>query len=234
MNILITGASSGIGRYAALHLGMPATHKIFLLARNQSGLEESIVIAKERGAKGQFEIIVGDLNRLNTKQLSDRLAQIPHLDILINNAGCLVHKPFMETTTEDWNEILAVNLMTPVHLTKLLMPWLQRAHRPHIVNISSMGGVQSSAKFSGLSAYSTAKGALSILTECMAEEFKDQNISVNCLALGAVQTQMLETAFPGIQAPVDADTMGKYLANFAVNGHLVYNGKVLPVSLSTP
>jgi NAD(P)-dependent dehydrogenase (short-subunit alcohol dehydrogenase family) len=85
-----------------------------------------------------------------------------------------------------------------------------------------------------LAAYSSAKGALSILTECMAEEFKDQNISVNCLALGAVQTQMLETAFPGIQAPVDADTMGMYLANFALNGHLVYNGKVLPVSLSTP
>jgi NAD(P)-dependent dehydrogenase (short-subunit alcohol dehydrogenase family) len=234
MNILITGASSGIGRYAAIHLGMTSTHTVFILARTQSGLEETIAIARERGAKGHFEAIVGDLNQLNQELLSDRLAQIPHLDTLINNAGCLVHKPFMETTTQDWNDIWAVNLMAPVELTKLVMPWLRKSERAHIVNISSMGGVQGSAKFSGLAAYSSAKGALSILTECMAEEFKDQNISVNCLALGAVQTQMLETAFPGIQAPVDADTMGMYLANFALNGHLVYNGKVLPVSLSTP
>lgn len=234
MNILITGASSGIGRYAAIHLGMPESHKIFLLARSQSGLEESISIAREMGAKGRFEILVEDLNHSNHNELLGKLAKITHLDILINNAGYLVHKPFMDTTTEDWNSILAVNLLAPVHLSKLVMPWLQKANRPHIVNISSMGGVQGSAKFPGLSAYSTAKGALSILTECLAEEFKDQKISVNGLALGAVHTQMLETAFPGIQAPVDADTMGKYLANFALTGHHVYNGKVLPVSLSTP
>lgn len=234
MNILITGASSGIGRHAAIHLGMSASHTVFILARSQSGLEKTIALARERGAKAHFELVVGDLNQLQPDLLSGRLAQVPHLDILINNAGCLVHKPFMETTTQDWNEIWAVNLMGPVHLTKLLMPWLLKAKRPHIVNISSMGGVQGSAKFPGLAAYSTAKGALSILTECMAEEFKDQKIAVNCLALGAVQTQMLETAFPGIQAPVDADTMGMHLAHFAMNGHLVYNGKVLPVSLSTP
>jgi 3-oxoacyl-[acyl-carrier protein] reductase len=234
MNILITGASSGIGRYAAIHLGMPATHTIFVLARRKAALEETIAIAREQGAKGYFEAIVGDLNELHQEQLSGRLAQIPHLDILINNAGYLVHKPFMETTEADWNQTLAVNLMGPIHLVKWLMPWLLKAVRPHIVNISSMGGVQGSAKFTGLSAYSTAKGALSILTECMAEEFKDQKIAVNGLALGAVQTQMLESAFPGIQAPVDANTMGLHIANFALNGHLVYNGKVLPVSLSTP
>ena len=104
----------------------------------------------------------------------------------------------------------------------------------HVLNITSMGGVQGSAKFPGLSAYSSSKGALVILTELLAEEFKDSGPSFNALALGAVQTEMLEEAFPGYKAPVSAAQIGEYIIDFALNGHQFYNGKVLPISSSTP
>ena len=104
----------------------------------------------------------------------------------------------------------------------------------HIVNISSIGGVQGSSKFSGLSLYSASKGAISILTECLAEELKESKISVNALALGAVQTEMLAEAFPGYKAPLSATEMAKYIYDFALTGNKYYNGKILPVSISTP
>jgi NAD(P)-dependent dehydrogenase (short-subunit alcohol dehydrogenase family) len=97
-----------------------------------------------------------------------------------------------------------------------------------------MGGYQGASKFPGLSAYSSSKGALANLSECLAEEFKEDGIKVNCLALGAVQTEMLEAAFPGFQAPVSPVQMACHILNFAESGHTVYNGKVLPVSVSTP
>ncbi len=104
----------------------------------------------------------------------------------------------------------------------------------HIVNISSMGGVQGSSKFPGLAAYSASKGAVSILTECMAEELKEEGVKVNALALGAVQTDMLAKAFPDYEAPLSAAEMAQYIGRFLIEGHLFYNGKVLPVSLNTP
>ena len=104
----------------------------------------------------------------------------------------------------------------------------------HIVNIGSMGGFQGSMKFPGLSAYSASKAALHTLTECLAQEFAEQGIKVNCLAIGSAQTEMLEEAFPGYQSPVMAFEMGKYIADFSITGHRFFNGKVLPVAVTTP
>jgi NAD(P)-dependent dehydrogenase (short-subunit alcohol dehydrogenase family) len=104
----------------------------------------------------------------------------------------------------------------------------------HIVNISSMGGFQGSAKYKGLSYYSASKAALACLTECLATEFTEFGISVNCLALGAVQTEMLDEAFPGYKAPVDAKQMAEFISGFALTGHKFFNGKILPVALGNP
>jgi NAD(P)-dependent dehydrogenase (short-subunit alcohol dehydrogenase family) len=106
--------------------------------------------------------------------------------------------------------------------------------KTHIVNISSIGGFQGSVKFPGLSAYSSSKAALVCLTECLAEEFKDKNIAFNCLALGAVQTDMLNEAFPGYKAPVSASSMASFVTDFVLKAHHFMNGKIIPVSLSTP
>ena len=97
-----------------------------------------------------------------------------------------------------------------------------------------MGGIQGSQKFPGLSAYSTSKSTLITLTECLSEEFKIKDVSFNCLALGAVQTEMLAQAFPGYKAPISAMEMGSFISDFWLNGNKYFNGKVIPVSLTTP
>jgi short-subunit dehydrogenase len=119
-------------------------------------------------------------------------------------------------------------------LIQLLLPLMNKKNKSHILNIGSMGGFQGSSKFAGLSAYSSSKASLSVLTECLAEEFKTKNISVNCLALGAVQTEMLNLAFPGYKAPLTSKQMAKFICHFALTGHEYFNGKIIPVSSSTP
>lgn len=97
-----------------------------------------------------------------------------------------------------------------------------------------MGGIQGSMKFAGLAAYSSSKGALITLTELLAEEYKENGPAFNVLALGAVQTEMLEEAFPGYRAPLSAIEMAEYIRNFSLTGSKYYNGKILQVSNSTP
>ena len=154
------------------------------------------------------------------------------IDVLINNAGSLINKPFLEISSSEFEKVYKVNVFAVATLTRLLLPMINTDG--HVLNITSMGGVQGSAKFPGLSAYSSSKGALIILTELLAEEFKESGPSFNALALGAVQTEMLEEAFPGYQAPLSAAQMADYIIDFALKGHQFYNGKVLPISSSTP
>ena len=97
-----------------------------------------------------------------------------------------------------------------------------------------MGGIGGSSKFPGLAAYSSSKGAVNILTELLAEEYKETGPAFNTLALGAVQTEMLAQAFPGVQAPLSAMEMAEYIFKFSLEGQQFFNGKVLPVSSSTP
>lgn len=154
------------------------------------------------------------------------------VDVLINNAGLLVKKEFLHLTDDDFDRAFDVNVKAVFKLTRSLLGYFNNP--AHIVNISSMGGVQGSSKFPGLALYSAAKGAVAVMTEAMAEEFKPRGIRVNCLAFGAVQTEMLAEAFPGYKAPVSPEEMAVFLADFALNGHRFFNGKILPVSLATP
>ena len=144
----------------------------------------------------------------------------------------MVNKPFSELSLEDFKQSYDVNVFGVFSLTQAVLPFFKKSS--HVVNISSMGGVQGSAKFPGLAAYSSSKGALITLTELLAEEFKQTGPSFNVLALGAVQTEMLEEAFPGYKAPLTAAQMAQYIIDFSLTGNTFYNGKVLEVSSSTP
>jgi NAD(P)-dependent dehydrogenase (short-subunit alcohol dehydrogenase family) len=144
----------------------------------------------------------------------------------------LVVKPFLEMTNDDFDTQFQINVKSVFQISKMCIPLMPKGS--HIVNISSMGGVQGSVKFSGLSLYSASKGAISLLTESLAAELVEQEVSVNALAFGAVDTDMLRSAFPDYQAPITADEMGGFLADFAWSQAKFYNGKVLPVSSSTP
>jgi NAD(P)-dependent dehydrogenase (short-subunit alcohol dehydrogenase family) len=128
--------------------------------------------------------------------------------------------------------VYKVNVFAVAELTRQLLPFFSKGS--HVVNISSIGAVQGSVKFPGLAAYSSSKGALLTLTELLAEEYKEQQIAFNALALGAVQTEMLAEAFPGYKASVSANEMADYIYNFALNGHKYCNGKILQVSSTTP
>ena len=161
--------------------------------------------------------------------LKERLGTV---DILINNAGSLINKPFLETSKEDLYQMFESNVLGHFNMIQNLLPLMTSGS--HIVNIGSMGGFQGSVKFPGLAAYSSSKSALHTLTECLAFELAETGIKVNCLALGSAQTEMLEQAFPGYQSPVMAFEMGKYVADFAKTGHKFFNGKVIPVAVTTP
>lgn len=231
MNYLITGASKGIGYDTALKLSQNPDHKILVISRDNGGLQSLIQEAKKQSGLENIYSKVFDIVNGDFIDLQSWVQSFGSLNGIINNAGLLINKPFEDLSKNDWSQTFATNLFGVVNLIQQLLPLLKDAH---IINIGSMGGYQGSSKFSGLSAYSASKAALANLTECLAEEFKDRGISVNCLALGAVQTAMLEGAFPGYQAPVNSHQMGEWVAWFLENGQTFFNGKVIPVSVSTP
>jgi NAD(P)-dependent dehydrogenase (short-subunit alcohol dehydrogenase family) len=233
MKIVITGASSGVGFESVLEFIQNSDHEIVALARSEDNLKRLFQIAQSLNPDCQlfpakFDIVHDDYTSL-VSFITDRIGSV---DVLINNAGQLIHKPFEETTQLDFAEMLQSNLLGHVKMIHNLMPLLNE--NAHVLNIGSMGGFQGSVKFPGLSAYSASKAALHTLTECLAVEYAERKISFNCLALGSAQTEMLEKAFPEYQSPVMAFEMGKYIADFALTGHKFFNGKVLPVAVTTP
>ncbi len=221
--LLVTGASRGVG-FAICKKASANGHRAIALSRNISPLK-GIPNVHPFSVDLSIESEVVDF----VKEISTSFKSI---DVLINNAGSLINKPFLEISSSDFEAVFKVNIFAVATLTRLILPMMNA--KGHVLNITSIGGVQGSAKFPGLSAYSSSKGALVILTELLAEEFKDSGPSFNALALGAVQTEMLEEAFPGYKAPVSAAQMAEYIIDFALKGHQFYNGKVLPISSSTP
>ena len=225
-NIIITGASRGIGFDTVKLFLEKTTYQVFAISRNTQSLQ---ALNHSRLTPIAFDITTNDFSALE-----NALSGIEKIDILINNAGLLINKSFAELTHDDWQKMFGVNVFGAAQLTQLLLPQLKAAGRSHIVNIGSMGGFQGSSKFPGLSAYSASKGAVAILTECMAAELSEFGIRSNCLCLGAVNTEMLETAFPSYKAPLNSDEMAQFLFDFSQNGHQFFNGQILPVALNNP
>ncbi|AWA31415.1 short-chain dehydrogenase [Flavobacterium magnum] len=223
-NIIVTGTSRGIGLELALKFAANG-HNVLALSRKISPallgnpkitcLETDLSVAEELEKVSEF--------------LTSSWKQV---DALVHNAGALVSKPFADLTLADFEQVYKINVFAVAMLTQNVLPFLNRGS--HVVTISSMGGIQGSSKFPGLSAYSSSKGAVITLSEVLAEEFKERGISFNTLAIGSVQTEMLAEAFPGYKAPLSAPEMADYIYDFTLNGNKYYNGKVLQVSSTTP
>ena len=233
MNIVITGAGKGIGFQTALLLS-GQDHGVIAISRNKMNLQELQAESKKRNPSSKLITFIGDVTEENSVEgiANEVKTRFQKVDIVINNAGLLISKPFADLELNEWQQIYSTNIFGAVNVTRTFLPMMHAGS--HIVNISSMGGFQGSIKFKGLSAYSSSKAALVNLTECLAEELKDKKIAVNCLCLGSVQTNMFSEAFPGMQAALSEEKMAKYVAQFAVEGHHYFNGKVIPVSNSTP
>ncbi len=231
--VIVTGASRGIGFELVKQYAL-AGHEVLAISRNSDRLEYLKKECLKLNSNAIVHTISFDLaeGNFNSTLLPYIIKSFKQVDVLINNAGALIAKPFTEINAEELQRIYSVNVLSVFKLTQLLIPLF--SSNAHIVNISSVGGIQGSVKFAGLAAYSSSKAALISLTECLAEEYKETDLAFNCLALGAVQTEMLEEAFPGYQAPTSAVNMAAYIFDFSLNGSEFYKGKVLNVSKSTP
>jgi len=229
MNVLVNGGTRGIGREVVLLLAQDTGNQILVTGRNEKELNSLSSNYKN------IKTIAIDLSVFDKQMEWFRDSVSSHfkrVDILINMAGSLVAKDFLNITNSEARLMMEINFFGPASVIRILKPFMSRGS--HIVNISSMGGFQGSAKYNGLSYYSASKAALACLSECLASEFRDSGISVNCLALGAVQTEMFEEAFPGYKAPVDAKEMAEFVSDFALKGQKFVNGKIIPVAVGNP
>ncbi len=237
MNILVTGASKGLGNELVKAFVRKGNHTVIALSRNKLLLSKLIKDCKKINPEASVVALTADIVNL-VDDPSEMLARISslcnHIDILVNNAGSLINKPFVDIEITEAKSMFDVNFFAPAFLIKNLLHLMGRKAHTHIVNISSMGGFQGSSKYPGLSYYSSGKAAIAVFTECLAGELKDRNISVNCLALGAVQTEMLNEAFPGYKANLTAAEMAEYIAEFCLKGHKYFNGRIIPVTVSNP
>ncbi|MBE8727650.1 SDR family NAD(P)-dependent oxidoreductase [Flavobacterium hungaricum] len=223
-NIIVTGTSRGIGYELALQFAN-AGHQVLAISRKVP----QILIEHPNVSCLSVDLSVEDSLQEVEHFLSSTWKKV---DAVVHNAGALLLKPFAETTQADFESIYKVNVFAVANLTRICLPYLESGS--HVVTISSIGGVRGSLKFAGLAAYSSSKGAVITLTELLAEEYKEKGISFNVLALGSVQTEMLQEAFPGYQAPISAAGMANYIYDFTLNGNKYFNGKVLEVSSTNP
>ena len=220
--IVVTGTSSGIGHQICIQAAKMNFH-VISVSRNIKPLKDIRGIesfAIDITNKASVDEFIANLKRKKIK-----------IDILINNAGYLVSELFGDTTYDSFKKTFDVNVFGLAEITRSLIPIINSDG--HVINISSIGGVNGSKKFPGLSAYSSSKAAVIALTEVLAEEYQN-GPSFNVLALGAVQTKMLKEAFPDYNADTKPEEMAKYILDFAINGNKLFNGKLISVSNSNP
>ena len=221
--IIVTGASRGIG-HEIVKIAEKKGHRVYSISRNIKAL-------KDYSFKYPRQVDLANEDSIDKFSLEVKNDGVK-VDALINNAGAFLNKPFEKISKKEFEYIFQVNVFGLSSITRKVLPIIDS--KGHIVNITSMGGINGAAKFAGLSAYSSSKGAVNILTELLAEEYKEIGPSFNALAFGAVQTEMLEEAFPGLKAPISAKEIADFILDFSLEGQKYFNGKILPVSSSTP
>ena len=221
--IIVTGASRGIG-HEIVKIAEKRGHRVYSISRNIKALKDySFKYPRQVDLANEDSI-----DKFSSEVKNDGVK----VDALINNAGAFLNKPFEKISKKEFEYIFQVNVFGLSSMTRKVLPIIDS--KGHIVNITSMGGINGAAKFTGLSAYSSSKGAVNILTELLAEEYKEKGPSFNALAFGAVQTEMLEEAFPGLKAPISAKEIADFILDFSLQGQKYFNGKIIPVSSTTP
>ena len=220
--IVVTGTSSGIGHQICIQAAKMNFHVI--------SVSRNIEPMKDIGGIESFAIDITNKDSVD-EFIANLKSRKIKIDILINNAGYLVSELFGDTTYDSFKKTFDVNVFGLAEITRSLIPIINSDG--HVINISSIGGVNGSKKFPGLSAYSSSKAAVIALTEVLAEEHQN-GPSFNVLALGAVQTKMLKEAFPDYNAETKPEEMAKYILDFAINGNKLFNGKLISVSNSNP
>lgn len=225
---LVTGVSSGIGEELCKSILEENIENFVIgLSRNQP---DSSIIDKYRN---RFKFFSVDFNLPQSIEqiFTDTFFQhLTCIDFVVCNAGSLINKPFSEISLIELQSIYNVNVFSQFLIIQKCIPFLAKSQYASIVTIGSVGGITQSKKFPGLTAYSSSKGALSILTECLAEEFEGSNISFNCLALGSVNTKMLRQAFPDYVSKTNTNEIAAFIFDFLTSRKKLFNGKTINVS----
>lgn len=229
--VIITGASKGLG-FALVHEFLKSSTLIVVACART--YPKSIKTLELKYSKRLFYFTADITNTTAIKLIFDNIKQLQlKPQIVINNAAALLQKSFLKTVPHEITHLFAVNVFAPIMLIQTLIKQQSKSAPLHIINIASMGGIQGSMKFSGLSIYASTKAALIGLTECLAEEFKNYNVRCNAIALGATQTEMFSKAFPDFKAPVKPIQVAQWICMFAL-APAVINGKIIPLAVSTP
>jgi glucose 1-dehydrogenase len=212
--VLITGAGGGIGR-ATLHLFAQKGWRVIGVDRSPLSVVEG-----DEAFPANAHFIQADISHPETAAqiFEQALAFSPRLDALVNNAAVQVAKPLIETTVEEWDAVMASNLRSAFLFMKLAYPLFKAAGHGAIVNVSSVHAIQTSVN---ISAYAASKGGLLALTRAMAIEFAPDNIRVNAILPGAVDTPMLRAGLGrGHLGQGDLQTRLDNLARKTVNGRV--------------
>jgi glucose 1-dehydrogenase len=205
--VLITGAGGGIGRATVRHFAANGWRVI--------GVDRA-EIGDEFPQNCHF--IQADISQPeSTEQIFEQARAFhPMLHALVNNAAVQVAKPLVETTVEEWDAVMASNLRSVFLFVKLAHPLMKAAGGGAIVNVSSVHAIQTSAN---IAAYAASKGGLLALTRAMAIEFAADDIRVNAILPGAVDTPMLRAGLGrGHAGPGDLQERLDNLARRTVNG----------------
>ena len=225
---IVTGASSGIGRHAAIRIAERGAGVILTYNTHPEGAEETVAIIEDRGGTAAaLPLDVGDSTTFDAfaqrvaAELAERWVR-PSFDYLVNNAGFGQMSMFADTTEELYERFHRVILKGPYFLTQKLLPLL--ADGGAIVNTTSNSALPTGLE-AGYSAYGSMKGGLMVLTRYMAKEFSDRGIRVNSVAPGPTRTRIAHDSFerfPDVIPPIvartalgrlgDGDDVGKVIA----------------------
>lgn len=185
---LVTGASRGIGRAVAACLARAGARVVVNFLRNQEAAEATLRLIHDAGGEAellQFDVADADSVQAAVSGLVDRLGRC---DILVNNAGITVDTLLLRLKDTDWDQVMAVNLRGTFNCTKAALRSMVRARYGRIVNMASVIGSMGNA---GQAAYAAAKAGIMGFTKATAREVAGRNITVNAVAPGFIDTEMV-------------------------------------------
>jgi NAD(P)-dependent dehydrogenase (short-subunit alcohol dehydrogenase family) len=224
---LVTGASGGIGAATAEALA-GAGARVVLAARNGEALEDIARAIRDRG--GDARAVPTDVARPeDVDALFGAVDRMGPLAALVCAAAVLTSAPFEETTSEIWEQTLAVNLTGSFLCCRAAFGAMRAAGEGRIVNIASLSGVYATEKFPGLAAYNVSKYGVIGLTEAIAVEGKPLGISAICLSPGAVDTQMLRQANPDLRAGLTPADVAQLIVALLDNPLVAASGANIPL-----
>ncbi len=183
--VIITGASSGIGR-ATAQLFAEKGAKVVAVGRNEKDL--NALRDEIQPENGSFKIQLADVRETKQaeKVVTDASETFGQIDVLVNGAGIILNGSIENTTLDDWDKMMNVNLRAVFHMMQKCVPHLEKT-KGNIVNISSVAGLRS---FPNVLAYCVSKAAVDQLTRCSALELAAKNIRVNAVNPGVVVTNI--------------------------------------------